>query len=577
MKTFPSLRTILAQQSGDQYTELQHWRERIFVTVVNVAASVGSIAFILNAIAQIKDSNWLMLGITSIAYLWLLSIALFKRIPYNLRAISSIALLYLLGVATGLVAATAGGSRIWLVTASVLAAVFLGGRAGAISTGINFVTWLVMGLLFQQGILDYSPAYLETLIQPTNFSLWVATGGTSLVVGVIMVASIAAIVNNLSMTLKKSQGLTEDIKEKTDQLQEQTETLTRRSQALEISAHISRSLTSILDPEQLLYQAAKQMQEEFGLLHVGIFLVNQSGTEVDLQTSSGGGGKTVPAHGFHIPLEGGLIGWIISHAQPRAVLEGEDDPKFSLRVKLPDARSYAALPLRARARVLGAITVQSQQPLTFGPDTLAILQLVTDQIASLLDNAQLFVERETALESERQAYRELTRTAWKDFLRDRPNIGYRRDRDGITHLEHTVTKQEADSDAATYTIPIRVRGETLGSINAQKSSGAGPWTSAETGFLETLSDRLESTLDTARLYEETQRRATEEQLISETTSRIRETLDIETVLQTAAIEMREALGLDEAEVWVIADQSLGTDAGAELHAAKSGDSQDRLI
>ncbi len=549
MKTFHSLGTALTWQSGDQDTELQHWRERIFMTIVNVAALAGLIAVIFNAIAQIKESNWLMLGITTIAYLWLLIIALFKRIPYNLRAISSIALLYLLGVATGLIAATAGGSRIWLVTASVLATVFLSGRAGAISTGINFITWLVMGLLFQQGILDYSPTYLETLIQPTNFSLWVATGGTSLVVGVIMVASIAAIVNNLSTTLKRSQSLTEDLEEKTGQLQEQTKILARRSQALEISAQISRSLTSILDPEQLLYKAAKQMQAEFGLLHVGIFLVSQSGAEVNLQTSSGSGsGKTVPAPGYRLPLEGGLIDWVITNAQPRAVMEDEDDTTTSLRVKLPDARSYAALPLRARARSLGAITVQSQQPLAFEPDTLAILQLVADQIASLLDNARLFVERETALESERQAYRELTRTAWGDFLRTRPEIGYRRDQDGLTPIGHPVLSQEENPDAAIYTLPIRIRGELLGSINAQKSSGAGPWTSVETDLLETLADRLESTLDTARLYEETQRRAAQERLTGEVTARMRETLDVDTILQTAIREIGDALGIAEVEV-----------------------------
>lgn len=553
MKTFHSFRTIFTLQSGGQYTELQHWRERIFMYIVNIAASAGSIAFVLNAIAQIKDSNWLMLGITSIAYLWLLSIALFKRIPYNLRAISSITLLYLLGVATGIIAATAGGSRIWLVTASVLATVFLGGRAGVVSTGINFVTWLGIGLFFQQGILDYSPIYLDTLIQPENFSLWVATGGTSLVVGVIMIASIAAILNNLNTTLEKSQGLTEDIKEKTDQLQEQTITLARRSQALEISAHISRALTSILDPEQLIYQAAKQMQEEFDLLHVGIFLINQSGTEVNLQTSSGGGGKTIPSHGYRIPLEGGLIAWVITHAQPRAVLEGEEDTTVSLRVKLPDARSYAALPLTARARVLGAITLQSQQPLTFDPDTLTILQLVADQIASLLDNARLFVERETALESERQAYRELTHTAWQDFLHTRPEMGYRRDQDGLKPIGQIALPRE-DTDAATYAIPIRVRGEVLGSINAQKSSEAGPWTSVETGLLETLTDRLESTLDTARLHEETQRRAARERVIGEASSRMRETLDIETVLQTAAQELHKALGQVETEVWISAER-----------------------
>jgi len=54
--------------------------------------------------------------------------------------------------------------------------------------------------------------------------------------------------------------------------------------------------------------------------------------------------------------------------------------------------------------------------------------------------------------------------------------------------------------------------------------------------------------DNLRLLDETQRRAAHERLTGEVTARVRETLDVDTVLQTAAREMREALGLEEVEV-----------------------------
>ncbi|HVN16111.1 MAG TPA: hypothetical protein VMT73_10265, partial [Anaerolineales bacterium] len=50
------------------------------------------------------------------------------------------------------------------------------------------------------------------------------------------------------------------------------------------------------------------------------------------------------------------------------------------------------------------------------------------------------------------------------------------------------------------------------------------------------------------LLEETQRNAARDQLIANVSSRIRETLDMETVLQTAATELRKAFGLQEAEI-----------------------------
>ncbi len=52
----------------------------------------------------------------------------------------------------------------------------------------------------------------------------------------------------------------------------------------------------------------------------------------------------------------------------------------------------------------------------------------------------------------------------------------------------------------------------------------------------------------ARLYEDARRRATREQLVSEVTARMRESLDMDTVLQTAIREIGDALGIAEVEV-----------------------------
>ena len=66
--------------------------------------------------------------------------------------------------------------------------------------------------------------------------------------------------------------------------------------------------------------------------------------------------------------------------------------------------------------------------------------------------------------------------------------------------------------------------------------------------IETLADQLGAALESARLYQDTQRRAAQEQLIGAVTARIRESLDMETVLKTAASEMRQSLGLDKITV-----------------------------
>ena len=69
------------------------------------------------------------------------------------------------------------------------------------------------------------------------------------------------------------------------------------------------------------------------------------------------------------------------------------------------------------------------------------------------------------------------------------------------------------------------------------------WTDEDVALLETLTNELGQTLERAQLYQDSQRRAAREQMIGEVTARIRETLDMETILQTAAREIEQGLGL----------------------------------
>ena len=92
-------------------------------------------------------------------------------------------------------------------------------------------------------------------------------------------------------------------------------------------------------------------------------------------------------------------------------------------------------------------------------------------------------------------------------------------------------------------------------IDGLKPQGA-EWTQDEIVLLQTMTEQLGVALESARLYADTQRRAAQERLIGEVAARIRQTLDVDTVLQTAVQEMRQAL--DFAEVEVLLDPTPGT-------------------
>ena len=69
---------------------------------------------------------------------------------------------------------------------------------------------------------------------------------------------------------------------------------------------------------------------------------------------------------------------------------------------LPDTRSELALPLRVRGETIGALTVQSDTPGLFSPDLIAALQIMGDQLAVAIQNAQLLARAESR--AQRQLY-----------------------------------------------------------------------------------------------------------------------------------------------------------------------------
>jgi GAF domain-containing protein len=335
--------------------------------------------------------------------------------------------------------------------------------------------------------------------------------------------------------------------------------LEERSTQLEASAEVSRAATSILEIERLIQQVVELIRERFDLYYVGLFLTDEAGEWAVLRAGSGEAGQAMLARGHRIKVGEGMVGWSVAHAQARVALEAEEDAVRLATVELPDTRSEAALPLHSRGQVLGALTVQSTQPGAFDQDTMVALQVMADQVAVALDNARLFAEAREALEAERRAYSELSREAWGELLKVRANLGFlkskrrlspagdvwRPDMGTAIQTGQTIVSEDG---ATNLTTPIKARGQVIGVIGARKPEDAGAWTQDEIALLETLAEQLSVALESARLYQDTQRRAVRERLTGEVTARMRETFDVETVLKTAAQEVRQALGLPEVVV-----------------------------
>ncbi len=362
-----------------------------------------------------------------------------------------------------------------------------------------------------------------------------------------------------------------------------TQELERRSAYLEASANVSHVATSILNPDRLMQQVVELIRERFNLYYVGLFTTDEYHEWAVLRAGTGEAGKAMLARGHRIRIGEGMIGWTIANAEARIALRAELDGVRLATAELPDTQSEASLPLRSRDRVLGALTIQDIYPNAFEEDAIKVLQIMADQVAIALDNARLFAQSQEALEAVHRYYDDVGQKSWIELSRARPNLGFRRDTRGFTSIDELnntnqsvaeASAQQTDRPAGPRTaVPIQLRDRVLGLLDARKPKDAGEWTPREVEMLESLAFQLGTALEDARLFEEAQRRAQREELVTEITGRIRSAVGLDGIMRAAVQEIRRALGVSHGVIRVGTAthlQSAETRAGSH-GAAHKGD------
>ena len=339
-------------------------------------------------------------------------------------------------------------------------------------------------------------------------------------------------------------------------IEERTKDLEARTNYLEGAAEVSRAVGSIMDPNTLINEVVQLIKDHFGLYYAGLFLVDNNNEWAILKAGTGKAGQRMLKRKHKIKIGEGMIGWSVENAEARIALDvGADAVRFE-NPDLPETRSEGALPLRSRGRVIGALTVQSVEESAFDESIITTLQTMTDQIAVALDNAELFVKTEAALLSERRAYGQLSQQSWRTLSQSQAIPRFIVQEDGtvnsVKDIDKTIDVAQAmekgellEDDRMTAIIPIKNHDYVLGGIKIRKTEGAKPWTKEELEITQAISNQLSVALESARLFDQTQRKAQREAIISDISAKIGASMRLDTILKTTAKELGQALGSPE--------------------------------
>ncbi len=387
----------------------------------------------------------------------------------------------------------------------------------------------------------------------------------------------------------------------------------QRTADLTTAVDVGRAAASILELEILTRQVVDLVRERFGLYYAGLFLLDDAGEYAVLEAGTGEAGRIMKERGHKLEVGGvSMVGAACARSQARIALDVGEEPVRFDNPLLPDTRSEMALPLRVGDRVLGALDVQSTEPVAFSEGDISVLQLVADQVAVAVDNARTFSQETELLEATsplfRVSHRMVSAVTTEEiveaivtsvaeteadgcvvgrlnpspgggvdsvtFLGDWNRFGASQFPAGVTFPAsasplplHKVMSFWSVEDItrdpqmreglglflAGYggrsfiSIPLQVGSQVIGFISMFRAE-AGPFSPVSIRLYETLVDQAAVAMERARLLDEAQRRAARGRLIAEVSGRMRETLDVGTVLRTAVDEIGGVLGLAALEV-----------------------------
>lgn len=420
--------------------------------------------------------------------------------------------------------------------------------------------FLVLAIISTLGVA-FTPLYSQ--VPPNSFDSIGRTTGITFTLGLILY-SVNLFRARLDVTslglLRETNNELQDVKlnlekrveERTIELQKASSQLENRAARLQASSEISQIISLDIDKDfrDLLNETASILSEKTGYYHIGIFMLDQNNEFAVLRAANSSGGQNMLARQHQLKVGGtGIVGYVSQSGRPRIALDTGADAVFFNNPDLPETRSEMALPLKVGAKIIGVLDIQSTQSGAFDDDDSAILGTLANQIAIIIQNSLISRSTNNTGRSLNQS------TIWN---REEKSKGYSYLPDGsiavvsddknplieksISTGQTIVLDKPASGGQSALAVPVKIRDVIVGVIHIESDQGSRKWSEDEVALAQAVSERAALALENARLFEETERSAERERVVSLITSRIGETNKFDNILHTTIQELGRTLG-----------------------------------
>lgn len=375
----------------------------------------------------------------------------------------------------------------------------------------------------------------------------------------------------------------------------------QRAQQLTIIYEVGRHISSILDVDLLLAEVVRLLAARMGYYNASVAFC-----QGDYLIYRAGYGGYVDGKGFisdaNPRIAEDVLSQTLQDGRPQIIPDVSVLPEFEPYYRLPHIRSLAGVPLRMKDEIIGLLSVSSDRPYGVTPSDAALLEILADQIESAMQNAQLYQESqrqmrelaglyETALvtggtlspkELFQRLYQQVKQLLMPDIFlaatyleasqeleitaaveEDAPIaewVGWRLPlaAGGLTGwvMQHKRTLLIGDMEKEPLPaeprrilqpvrswlgVPLMVRDWLIGAFSLQ-SFRPHAFTAADQRFVESLANQVAVSLQNARLFAETNRRARQLAILNQLAREMGNLLDVNDMADLIAHRLVEGFG-----------------------------------
>lgn len=168
-------------------------------------------------------------------------------------------------------------------------------------------------------------------------------------------------------------------------------TAVRQAGLLHLASQVAGHANSTLNEQKLLKKIVHAIATDFGFYHAAIFLMDEKREYVVMRAASSENGQRMVGDGYKLKVgEQGLVGQVAKDGRYQIVDDVSQNDHYLRNPLLLHTRSEATFPLITRGQVIGVLDLQHRGDGGLQDDQINTLEMMTNQIANAIHNAQLY-------------------------------------------------------------------------------------------------------------------------------------------------------------------------------------------